>query len=181
MQREYHRFDSRHLSKPMEFLWFGHAGPAAVLFPTSMGRFYQYEDFGLITSLSDKIERGELQLVCADSVDEESWYNRQLPYADRVHRHEQYDAYLRDELIPHVRARSGSGKVSVFGASFGAYHAANFAARYPELVSKAVLFSGVFDIHRFLDGFWNDACYFHCPTAYIANIDENWARRFAAI
>src|SRR5262245_55455930 len=63
MQREYHKFDSRHLNRAMEFLWFGHQGPTAVLFPTSMGRFYQYEDFSLISSLSEKIESGQLQLV----------------------------------------------------------------------------------------------------------------------
>ena len=165
----------------MEFLWFGHAGPPVVMFPTSMGRFHQYEDFGLVSALSGKADRGELQLVCADSVDEESWYNEAIPVENRAQRHVQYDAYLHDELVPHVLQRSGADKIATFGASFGAYHAANYAGRYPERVRKAVLFSGVFDIHRFLGGFWNDSCYFHCPSVYFANLDDTWVRRLSNI
>ncbi len=181
MHREYLKSGSRHLGKPMECLWFGHSGPPVLIFPTSLGRFYQCEDFSVTSSLSSKVDAGEMQLVCADSVDAESWYNDQIPHRERVQRHEQYDAYLHDELMPCILHRSGHSKVTTFGASFGAYHAANVAARYPEMVRKAVLFSGVFDIHRFLDGFWNDACYFHCPTAYISNADEHWIRRFTGV
>ncbi len=181
MNREYSRWVSRSLGRTMEFLWFGDAGLPVILFPTSLGRFYQYEDFGLVGSLAGKVETGEIQLVCVDSIDAESWFNKSAPPSGRAERHNQYDQYLHEEMIPYVLNRTQQSDLTVFGASLGAYHAANFAARYPEVVRKAVLFSGVYDIHQFLDAFWNDTCYFHCPTAYIPNMDESWTRRLSSV
>jgi esterase/lipase superfamily enzyme len=146
-----------------------------------MGRFYQNEDFGLVQAVADKVDSGEIQIVCVDSIDEESWYNKSAHPADRVRRHEQYNRYLRHEMIPYVQHRSNRSDLAVTGASFGAFHAANLAARYPELVRKAILFSGIYDIHRFLDGYWDDNCYFHCPTAFIPHMDENWSQRLAQV
>ena len=67
--------------------------------------------------------------------------------AVRAARHAQYDAYLRHELVPYIFNRAQRGDLAVYGASFGAYHAANFAARYPDVVSRAICFSGIYDIH----------------------------------
>src|SRR6185503_7452536 len=91
--------------------------------------------------------------------------------------HDQYDRYLATEVAPFIRDKAQRDDVITFGASFGAYHAVNFAFRHPELVSRVVAFSGMYDIHRFLDGFWNETCYFHCPTAYVANYDGDWVER----
>jgi esterase/lipase superfamily enzyme len=181
MLREYSSWISSRLNRRMEFLWFGHGGRPVLIFPTSMGRFYQNEDFSLVAALSDKIERGEIQVVCADSVDEESWYNKSIHPADRARRHDQYDGYVRHEMIPYITHRSQRNDLAAFGASFGAYHAANLAARYPESIAKAILFSGLYDIHRYVDGYWDDTCYFHCPTAYIPNMDQDWTARLSAV
>jgi len=143
MQRDYQHWISPSLQRRMEFLWFGYAGCPVVCFPTSMGRFYQNEDFGLVGYLTDRIDRGELQLICADSIDEESWYNKGSHPAERVRRHNQYDHYVRHELIPYIHDRARHDDLTVYGASFGAYQAANLAGRYPELIHKAVLFSGI--------------------------------------
>jgi esterase/lipase superfamily enzyme len=145
-----------------------------------MGRFYQNEDFGLTGALADKVDAGFLQLVCVDSVDEESWYNKKVPPKERVRRHEAYDRYLRDEMFPYIGSRAG-GNIAAVGASFGAYHAANVAGRYPEVVTKAICLSGLYDVDQFLDGYWDDACYFHTPMAYIANADEVGRERLRAV
>jgi esterase/lipase superfamily enzyme len=146
-----------------------------------MGRFYQNEDFSLVGSLADKIDHGELQLICADSIDEESWYNKGSHPAERVRRHEQYDRYVRHELRPYIHDRARRDDLTVYGASFGAYHAANLAGRYPELIRKAVLFSGIYDLHRFMDDHWDESCYFHSPAAYIANMDSEWVARLSRV
>ena len=165
----------------MEFLWFGWSCYPVVMFPTSMGRFFQYEDQGTIAQLADKLEQGYMQLVCVDSVDAESWYNEQTPPQQRGLRHEQYDAYLRDELLPYVNARSKRPDAGTFGCSFGAYHAANFGARHPELITKAVCFSGLYDVRRFTDGYWDETDYFNSPMDFIANMDAAWTSRLARI
>ena len=98
VQRDYIKEYSHSLGRDMELLHFGHAGRPLLVFPTSMGRFYQWEDFGLIGGLSDFIESGAVQLICVDSVDGESWYAKDRPVADRVRRHLQYEAYIVDEI-----------------------------------------------------------------------------------
>ena len=181
MYREYVRWWSPSLGREMEFLWFGKFGRPAILFPTSAGRYFENEDFQLAASVADRVDAGELQLVLVDTVNDESWYNRGVHPAVRVARHAQYDAYLRNELIPYVHNRAQRGDLTVYGASFGAYHAANFAARYPDVVSRAICFSGVFDIYSFLDGYWDETCYFHCPTAYIPSMDAEWIGKLSRV
>jgi esterase/lipase superfamily enzyme len=181
MQRDDINWESGALGRGMELLWFGHWGRPMLVFPASQGRFYQFEDFGMIAALAGKIEAGEIQVVCVDSVDSESWYNGHAPPASRAFRQAQYDAYLHDELLPYILNRSRRADLIAYGASFGAYHAANLAGRYPERISRAICFSGIYDIHRFVGDYWDDTCYFHCPTAYIANMDEGWTERLARV
>src|SRR5437660_3175802 len=94
VQRDYIKEHSHALGRDMEVLRFGRAGLPLLVFPTSMGRFYQWEDFGLVGALSDKVEAGYIQLWCVDSVDGESWYANGKPPAERVARHVQYERYL---------------------------------------------------------------------------------------
>ena len=180
MKRTYGAWHSPSLGRPMEYLWFGDRGRPLLLFPTSMGRFYQNEDFGLVGALADKVDAGWIQVICVDSVDAESWYNRQAAPRDRARRHDQYDRYLRDEVFPLIVQRTG-GNIAVGGASFGAYHAANVAGRYPGLVTKALCFSGLYHMGRYLDGYWDETCYFHSPAAYLPNMDEGWCGRLRQV
>jgi esterase/lipase superfamily enzyme len=180
MKRVYGSWRSPALGRPMEYLWFGESGRPLLLFPTSMGRFYQYEDFGLVGALAEKIDAGFLQVVCVDSVDSESFYDTVAAPRDRLLRQDAYDKYLRDEMIPLINERSG-GNIAVCGASFGAYHAANLAGRYPGLITKTICFSGLYHIGSYLDGYWDDLAYFHSPAAYIANMDEAWCARLRQV
>ena len=54
MNREYHKWKSSRLGREMELLVFGHAGMPVVVFPTSGGRFYEFEDRGMIGALEGK-------------------------------------------------------------------------------------------------------------------------------
>src|SRR5438477_6240930 len=94
------------LGRDMEMLVFGHAGAPVLVFPTSMGRFYEYEDFGMVGALSDHLEQGWLQLFCVDSVDGESWYNRGIPPHDCALRHNQYERYVIGDVVPFIRTRN---------------------------------------------------------------------------
>jgi esterase/lipase superfamily enzyme len=175
MHREYIAWDSPTLGRRMELLWYGTGGKPMIWFPTSAGRFYQNEDFGLIGAVGDLIDAGEIQVCCVDSVDAESFYAKDRPPADRIRRHDQYDQYLVKEIVPFMRTRANSaGRIATLGASFGAYHAVNFGFRHPDLVDKVIGFSGKYDIHSFLDGYWDHLCYFHCPTANVPNMDAEW-------
>ena len=54
MNREYHKAYSQELHRDMEALVFGHAGTPLLVFPTSMGKFFEYEDRGMIGVLAPK-------------------------------------------------------------------------------------------------------------------------------
>ncbi len=175
MRRDYVKWYSPSLHRDMELLAFGHRGFPVIVFPTSGGRFWEYEDRGMIAALGDKIERGELQVVCLDSVDRESWYNRGVHPADRLHRQNAFDAYLTGEAAPFVRGRTSWTQCGATGCSFGGYHAVNFGMRHPDIVTYVVSMSGAFDIpNRFLDGYYDQNAYFHSPLDYLPNLDDPW-------
>jgi len=174
MNREYHKFYSHPLQRDMEFLVFGNGGIPMLVFPTSCGRFYDYEDRGMIGAVAHKFESGQLQAFCVDSMDAESWYNKSIHPRDRVLRHLQYEQYLIQEMIPSIRSRNNSPELVLTGCSFGGYHTMNFALRHPELVTHAVSMGGAFDIHPFLNGYYDEDCYFNCPPDYLANLTNDW-------
>ena len=76
MKREWHKWYSHRLGRDMELMVYGHDGVPAVVFPTSQGRFFEFEERGMVDAVRDKLEDGRLQLFCVDSVDAESWYNK---------------------------------------------------------------------------------------------------------
>ncbi len=174
MNREYHKGYSQELNRDMETLVFGHAGTPLLVFPTSMGKFFEYEDRGMIGVLAPKIERGELQVFCPDAVEMESWYNKSVHPKVRVLRHLQYERYILHEFVPFIRWKNQTPRLAVTGCSFGAYHAVNFAFKHPDVVTHCVSMSGAFDIHQFLDGYYDDDCYFNCPPDYLPNQHDDW-------
>ncbi|HEY6286394.1 MAG TPA: alpha/beta hydrolase-fold protein [Ktedonobacteraceae bacterium] len=169
MNREYHRWYSPSLQRDMEMLVFGHAGARVLVFPTSMGRYFQWEDSGMINALGDQLERGDIQLFCVDSVDEESWYARWKQPADRAWRQTQYDNYLVNEVLPFTTQHNSNPYLISAGTSFGAYHAANFAFRYPHLVGRVIGLSGYYNIKNFTNGYSDDNVYFNNPCDFIQN------------
>jgi len=173
MNREYHKWLSPSLNRDMELLVFGHAGKPILVFPTSMGRFFDYENRRMIDVRGEKYEHGELQAFCVDSVDAESWYNKSIHPAQRAERHAQYNRYLVDEIIPFIRDRN-SNPLAVTGCSFGGYHSVNFALRHPDLVNDCVSMGGAFDIHQFLNGYYDDNCYYNCPPDFLPNLNDDW-------
>jgi esterase/lipase superfamily enzyme len=177
MNREYHKSYSHELGRDMEMLVFGHGGMPLVVFPTSMGRFFEYEDRGMMGVLGGKLDRGELQVFCPDSVDTESWYNKNVHPRVRVARHLQYERYLLNEALPFIRWKNWAPRVAVTGCSFGGYQAVNFALRHPENVGYCVSMSGAFDIHQFLDGYYDEDCYFNCPQDFLVNLNDEWILR----
>ena len=174
MNREYLKTRSNPLGREMELLVFGHSGIPVLAFPTSGGRFYDFEDRGMISALSAKIDAGQLQLFCVDSVDRESWYNRRLPPRLRVASHAHYEDYLLHEVAPLIRERSSDPRLLAMGCSLGGYHAVNIALRHPDVFTGFLSLSGVFDLTLFLDGYFDQECYFHLPTHYLPNLSDPW-------
>lgn len=158
----------------MELLVLGHGGLPVLVFPTSGGRFFEFEDRGMVGAVADRLEAGGLQLFCVDSVDSESWYNRQVPPRWRIARHVQYEDYLVSEVVPLIRQKNHDAHLVALGCSFGGYHAANAAFRHPDLFTGLLSMSGAFDLASFLGGYYDTDCYFNLPTHYLPNLQDPW-------
>lgn len=177
MHRTYHKWFSPSLSRDMELLVLGHAGARVLVFPTRRGRFFEYEDLGMVDILADRIEKGWLQLFCVDSVDTESIYNREAHPADRVRRHNQYERYILDEVLPLSRRLNPQPFMVSHGCSLGAYHALNIAFRHPQWFGKVVALSGRYDLatpvaefRSLFDAYYNEDIYFHTPNHFLPNL-----------
>ena len=174
MNREYHRWMSPSLGRQMELLVFGHAGTPVAVFPTSKGRFYDYEDRGMVAALAGPLEGGRAQLFCLDSVDGESWYNYGAPPRERVVRHMAYERYVLDEAFPFIAGKNGKTRLAVTGCSFGGYHAVNLALRHPDRVDACISLGGAFDIRQFIAGYYDDDCYYNNPVDYLPGLSDPW-------
>ena len=176
MNREHHRWHSHEMGRDMEMLVFGHGGLPAIVFPTSQARFYEFEDQGMVAAVTDKLETGRLQLFCVDSVDAESWYNRDVPPRWRIARQVQYDRYVVHEVVPYVRWRNWSPPLITLGCSLGGFHAVNSALRHPDVFSGFLSMSGAFDLPGlgFLQGYHDEDVYLNLPLQYLANLTDPW-------
>jgi esterase/lipase superfamily enzyme len=174
MNREYHKWHSSLLFRQMELLVFGHAGLPVLVFPTSCGRFFDFEDHGMIAAAAGRIDAGDLQFFCVDSIDHESWYNRQATPRQRIARHGQFEQYILGEVLPFIRAKNPSPHLVALGCSFGGYHAANIALRHPGRFTGLLALSGAFDLSNFLSGYYDQDCYFHLPTHYLSGLTDPW-------
>ncbi len=173
MHREYRSWFSPSLGREMELLVFGHGGIPILAFPSSLGRFHEWEDFGMVGALHSQLSTGANRLICVDSVDSESFYNKNVDPYVRISRHKQYDRYIVDEVVPFIRDLTHQFFIIATGASFGAYHAANVVFKYPGLFGKLIALSGSFDIRSFLDGFYDDNVYFNNPLDYLSNLENH--------
>ena len=174
MRRDYHNWYSTRLGRHMELLAYGHAGFPVLVFPSSRGRFHEYEDQGMIHTLSGKIDAGHLQVFCVDSVDGESWYNKRIHPHDRVARHVAYEDYVLYEVVPLIKGTNRAPTISVTGCSFGGYHSLNFALKHPDLVTNCVSMSGAFDMRSFMEGYYDNLFYLNNPVDYVPNLSDPW-------
>lgn len=156
----------------MEHLVFGHGGAPVLVFPTSRGRFYQWEDFGMVQAVSRHLENGWVQLFCVDSFDHESWYGFEYHQRDQLEAHLAYEAYLIEEFLPWLRTVNSTDYLIVTGCSFGAFHAMNFALRHPELVDRVIAMSGDYDSKKYVDGYFDLDAYYNSPLDFMSNMDD---------
>lgn len=172
MNREYHKWHSKHLNREMEMLVFGHGGAPCLVIPVQDGRFWDWEDRGMLKALSEHLENGWVQLFCVDSVDLESWDNNSIAPRDRAKRHLQYQDYVIQEVLPFMHAKNDNPFTMALGLSFGAYHSVNLALRFPEKFNRVVALSGIYDIRQWTQGYDDELVCLGNPFEYIRAIDD---------
>ena len=118
------------------------------------------------------MDEGLVKIYCPESFDWLTWYNKGVHPADRARNYTFYDKMLYEELAPWAMHETGVGKVATAGCSFGGYHSVNFALKHPHVVTQCISMGGAFDIHQFLDGYYDDNCYFNCPPDFLPNLND---------
>ncbi|MDZ7344973.1 MAG: alpha/beta hydrolase-fold protein [candidate division KSB1 bacterium] len=175
MHREVHSWWSPSLNKHMEIAVYGHWGFALLMFPTAMADYLEYERFSLIGSIAHFIDAGKCKVFSINSINSESWMNSAMHPADRAWRHQQYNDYVVNEVVPfiwdHCRSRV---MIITSGASLGAFHAANTFFRRPDLFDGVIAMSGTYDVKMYCDGYYDDNCYFNSPIDYLPNLNDDY-------
>ena len=167
VKEAYHKWYSPNLQEEAELLVFGYAGRPVLLFATSMGRYYEAKDRGLIDSVQWFIDNGDITVYCPSNIDHRSWYNKAIQPCDRALAQQSYDQFLLEEVYSRATAETGRRDIITAGCSFGGYHAANFGLRHPEITQAVISMSGMFDISSFTDGFSDDTIYYNNPMAFL--------------
>ena len=165
----HHSWDSPAAGRRMHVRWFGHGGARLLAFPTTMGDHNEWPNRYMPDVLREKIERGWLTLFTLDQNHDQSWYDKSIPVHERAWRHLRYDTYLRDELLPFTAHVNSHPYVVAAGASFGAYHAASFALRNPQMVNRLIGMSGRYDIRGMTDGVSDELVYKCNPFDFVQN------------
>ena len=181
MQISYHKEPSINLGRDMEVKRYGYAGRPVVVFPTSQGRFYQFEDSGAVAALGEFIDTGRIQLWTLDGIDGETFFARSESLQTRIERHEAYFRYVREEALPEllrVSEESNSRrklKPLFAGCSMGAFHASNFVFRHPDLAAGVIALSGVYSTRDFFGAALDGQIFFNSPLDYLPGLTDGKA------
>lgn len=173
MHIEHHKWYSPNLGQEMELLRYGNRGYPILVFPSSQGRYFDYANNGMVESIKAQIESGKVQLICIDSIDTQAWENYGAHPMYRGPRHEDYDRYVCQEVIPFIK-NIDSRKPITTGCSMGGYHAGNFYFRHPDLFGGFISQSGVFRLKGFVGDFVDDHVYFNSPMLFLPNLHDPW-------
>jgi esterase/lipase superfamily enzyme len=171
MRRDYVGLWSPAIGAEGGLLAYGHHGRPLLVFQSEQGRCSDYEDRGMIDAVAGLIEAGRVKLYSVDSYDAASWCDPNLPLEARAAQHGKFEDWILNQVVPFIHADCGGPlDIMVTGASFGAFHAANFAFRRADLFPMAICQSGVYDAGQMGWGERGDAVYFNNPMDYVANL-----------
>lgn len=174
MERQLFSWYSPSLQKEMPVAIYGYYGFALLLVPTAAADYLEYERFQLIDSLAPQIDAGKVKVFSIDSINNESWLNDRMDARHKSIRHQQWNNYVFEELVPFIRNHtSDDTPVITSGASFGALHSMNLFLKRPDLIHGVIAMSGVYDLTEYTKGYFDEDVYFNSPMHYMPNLTDH--------
>ena len=175
MKRELTSWYSPSLDKEMPVAVYGDYGFALLLVPTAAADYLEYERFQLIDSLAPHIDAGKVKVFSINSINTESWMHNEMLGEHKAIRHNQFNKYVFDEVIPFIKnSTSAETPVIVSGASFGALHSMNLFLKRPDIINGVIAMSGVYNLHEYTKGFHDEQVYFNSPMHYMPELTDDW-------
>lgn len=161
MQIDYKKCWSPELQREIEWKTYGTEGHPIVVFPCQDGRFYDYENFKMFDVLWPFIEEGRCRFICVDGIDWESW-TAAGDCRPRIEQHERWFWSIINQVLPRERKYEGE-MFATTGCSMGAFHAANFFFRRPDLFDGVIAQSGCYSARPFMGDYCDELVYINSP------------------
>jgi esterase/lipase superfamily enzyme len=174
LRRKTGGWHSPSLGQDMPIVSYGHWGHPLLLFPTAAADFLEYERFGLVGAIAPAIEAGRVRVFSINSINSQSWMDRNLSVPEQARRQALFSRYVEEEVAPYIRTacQNADLRIGTAGASFGAFHAANALFRRPDLFDAVTAMSGFYDLGPdYLRGYSDDDCFFNNPAWYIPGLE----------
>lgn len=173
MQREHILIPSEPMGRRMHLWQYGHFGPPLLVFPSAAGMAHEWEAHSMVETLGDWLDAGKLKLYCVESNVAEAWTRKDSDPSWRIQRHQAYERFLIDELVPFIRddCQSPDIEIGVSGTSLGAFYSMNACLKHPEVFRYALCLSGRYDIRWMSEGFYDHDVYLSNPLEYIQNMN----------
>ena len=175
MNRQITSWYSPSLNKEMPIASYGHFGFALLLVPTAAADYLEYERFQLLDCLAPYIDSGKMRVFSIDSMNNESWMNNKMIPEHKAIRHNQFNEYVHNEVVPFIRSQtSQETMIYTCGASFGALHSMNLFLKRPDIINGVISMSGVYDLSEYTKGHWDDQVFFNSPEHYMPSLQDEW-------
>ncbi len=175
MQREITSWYSPALAEDMPIVTYGFYGFSLLLVPTAGADFLEYERFQMMESLAPAINSGKVKVFSINSVNKQSWMNKEMEGPHKAIRQNQWNQYVFNEVIPFIKNNTSSDTpIIISGASFGALHSMNLFLKRPDLLNGVIAMSGVYNLMEYTDGYYDEQVYYNSPAHYMPNLNDHW-------
>lgn len=175
MQRELYSWYSPALGRDMPIAIYGHYGFALLLVPTAAADYLEYERFQMMESLRPYIQAGKVKVYSVNSINNESWLNKEMDPTHKAIRHNQFNQYIFEEVIPFIRSNSSADtQIITCGASFGALHSMNLFLKRPDIINGVIAMSGVYNLMEYTDGHYDEQVFYNSPAQYMPGLSDPW-------
>jgi esterase/lipase superfamily enzyme len=174
MERQLSSWYSPRLQREMPIATYGYYGFALLLVPTAAADYLEYERFQLIDSLAHFVDSGKVKIFSINSINNESWLNNHMDPRHKITRHQQFNEYVYQEVIPYIKTHTSEDTpIIICGASFGALHSMNLFLKRPDLINGVIAMSGVYDLTEYTKGYYDEDVYFNSPQHYMPNMNDH--------
>lgn len=180
MEIQYYRHYSQALGREMECKRYGHAGRPVLWIPCQDGRFFDFENYKMIDIWAPWIDSGKVMVFSIDTIDSETWSDKNGDPQWRINRYESWIRYITSEMVPFMRETAnwkngwtGYPGITVTGASLGATHAANLFFRFPDLFDGLLALSGLYSTEYGFGSFMNETVYNNSTVDYLREMPSD--------
>ena len=174
MEMQYFKMYSPALNRDMECKVYGHAGKPVLFIPCQDGRFFDFEGYKMAEVWSPWIESGQVMVIAIDTIDKETWSDKDGNADYRINLHEAWIRYITNEVVPFIQhmamQRNGwheAPGIMTFGCSLGATHAVNLFYRFPQHFDSMMALSGIYTSEYGFGTYMNAQIYENSPVHYL--------------